>query len=122
MDIFGGMLMAANPRYKNGNFRRKMRARFKSMNAPCGICSGRLGPIHYDEPSDYKHPLSFCIDEVAPVSRFAEFGYPSREAACLDINNLQAAHWCCNQAKSNKLPTDRKCINIRTKTVQDGDW
>ena len=39
-DIFGGMLMVTNPRYKNGNFRRKMRARFKAMDAPCGICGG----------------------------------------------------------------------------------
>ena len=22
------------------------------MNAPCGICHGRLGEIHYDEPSE----------------------------------------------------------------------
>ena len=50
-----------NPRYKNGNLRRKHRARFKSMDAPCGICGGRLGPIHYDEPSDAQHPLSFVF-------------------------------------------------------------
>ena len=53
-----------NPRYANGNYRRKCRARFKAMDAPCGICKGRLGPIHYDEPSDSKHPLSFVIDEI----------------------------------------------------------
>lgn len=122
MVTYGGMRMSANPRYSNGNFRRKMRARFKAMGAPCHICGGRLGEIHYDEPSDHLHPLSFVIDEKLPVSRWKEFGYPSPEAVCMDINNLGAAHYCCNQAKSNKLPTDRKCINIRTKTVQDGDW
>ena len=53
-----------NPRYKNGHLRRKHRARFKAMNAPCGICKGKLGPIHYDEPSDHNHPLSFVIDEI----------------------------------------------------------
>ena len=54
----------SNPRYSNGNLRRKHRARLKAMGGPCGICKGRLGPIHYDEPSDSKHPLSFVIDEI----------------------------------------------------------
>ena len=61
----------SNPRYANGNLRRKHRARFKAMGAPCGICGGKLGPIHYDEPSDHKHPLSFVIDEIRPVSRWS---------------------------------------------------
>lgn len=92
-----------NPRYANGNLRRKYRARFKAMEAPCGICNGRFGPIRYDEPSDHNHPLSFVIDEIVPVSRYREGGYGSREAAARDWNNLQAAHWCCNAAKSNKM-------------------
>ena len=92
-----------NPRYANGNLRRKYRARFKAMNAPCGICGGRLGEIRYDEPSDSKHPLSFVIDEIYPVSRWREFGYDSPEEAAKDWNNLQAAHYCCNAAKSNKV-------------------
>ena len=91
-----------NPRCANGSLRRKHRARFKAMAAPCGICKGRFGPIHYDEPSDYKHPLSFVIDEIIPISRYREGGYESREAAARDWNNLQAAHYCCNAAKSNK--------------------
>lgn len=102
----------SNPRYSNGNLRRKYRARFKAMDAPCGICSGRFGPIHYNEPSDYKHPLSFVIDEIKPISRYKEFGYESREAAARDWNNLQAAHYCCNAAKSNKVAT------IATKKIQ----
>lgn len=92
-----------NPRYKNGTLRRKHRARFRAMDAQCGICKGRLGPIHYDEPSDSEHPLSFVIDEIKPVSRWKEFGYRSPEAAAQDWNNLQAAHYCCNQAKGNKV-------------------
>ena len=58
-----------NPRYANGALRRKHRARLKAMGAPCGICGGRLGPIHYDEPSDAAHPLSFVVDEIRPVAR-----------------------------------------------------
>lgn len=114
--------MATNPRYKNGNFRRKMRARFKAMDAPCGICSGRFGPIRYDQQSCAKNPLSFCIDEIKPVSRWKEFGYPSPEAACMDASNVQAAHWVCNAKKSNKIETDkghdfRKMVNL-----SDGNW
>ena len=114
--------MTTNPRYSNGTLRRKHRARFKGMDAPCGICGGRLGPIHYDEPSDSKHPLSFVIDEIRPVSRWKEFGYESPEAACRDWNNLQAAHYCCNQAKSNRVPEDQRVKSIGQRIVLDGDW
>lgn len=114
--------MATNPRYANGNYRRKARARFKAMDAPCGICGGRLGRIHYEEPSDYKHPLSFVIDEIKPVSRWREFGYPSPQAAAMDYNNLQAAHYCCNQSKGASTSGDRRVARIRQKTVQDGSW
>ena len=110
-----------NPRWKNGALRRKHRARMKAAGCPCGICKGRLGPIHYDEPSDAKHPLSFVIDEIIPISRYKEGGYDSPEGAERDWNNLQAAHYICNQQKSNRLPTDRvraeKKINI-----SDGEW
>ena len=113
--------MASNPRYQNGNLRRKHRARFKAMAAPCGICGGRLGPIHYDEPSDARHPLSFVIDEIRPISRYREFGYDSRAAAARDWNNLQAAHYCCNAAKGSRTTRDCKVIRQRV-SVSDGDW
>ena len=93
----------SNPRYSNGTLRRKHRARFRAMNAPCGICGGRLGAIHYDEPSDAQHPLSFVIDEIKPVSKWRQYGYSSPREAAKDWNNLQAAHYCCNQAKGNKV-------------------
>ena len=92
----------SNPRYHNGNLRRKYRERFKAMNAPCGICKGRLGEIHYDEPSNSEHPLSFVIDEIKPVSKYKLYGYNSRAECAQDWNNLQAAHWCCNAAKGNR--------------------
>lgn len=114
--------MATNPRYSNGALRRKYRARFRAMAAPCGICHGRLGEIHYDEPSDCKHPLSFVIDEINPVSRWKEFGYASAQAACMDFNNLQAAHYCCNQAKGNKVVTAVSTVRIGQANVNDGEW
>ena len=110
-----------NPRYANGNLRRKHRARLKAQGGPCGICRGRLGPIHYDEPSDAAHPLSFVIDEIHPISKFYLYGYGSREEAAQDWNNLQAAHWVCNAAKSNKTELDVASIRKKINVI-DGDW
>lgn len=91
------------------------------MAAPCGICHGRLGPIHYDEPSDAKHPLSFVIDEIKPVSKWQKYGYDTPEAAARDWNNLQAAHYCCNAAKSNNTPDGGK-RRIKKVNLIDGSW
>lgn len=117
--------MATNPRYQNGTLRRKYRARMKAMQCECGICHGRLGPIHYDEPSDAQHPLSFVVDEKRPVSRWKEFGYISARAAAEDWNNVQAAHYCCNAAKSNRTPEEmaRRGKPIqKAKSVTSGLW
>lgn len=113
-----------NPRSANGNLRRKYRARFRAMGAPCGICGGRLGPIDYAAPSDSLHPLSFVIDEIHPVSKFKLYGYPSREAAAQDWSNLQAAHYVCNAAKGDKLQADLKTGEFarKLKPLPDGDW
>ena len=109
-----------NPRYANGNLRRKYRARLKAMGLPCHIC-GR--PIHYDEPSDSKHPYSFVIDEIIPISRAKQFGYESARAAAEDWNNIAPAHYACNLMKSNKLPTDRRVKVVQqVSNVKDGDW
>ena len=110
-----------NPRSKNGSLRRKHRARMKAMRLPCALCGQ---PIHYDEPSDYKHPLSFVIDERLPVSRWAEFGYDSPEAAAQDWDNLQPAHYICNALKSNRINTrPMPHEGIKKKIiVSDGDW
>lgn len=115
--------MATNVRYKNGNLRRKHRARLKAMGCECGICKGRLGPIDYDAPSDYTHPLSFVVDEIYPISRWREFGYESARAAAEDWNNLQAAHWICNARKSNRLGLpEEKTAGIPIRATLDGEW
>lgn len=110
-----------NPRFQNGNLRRKMRARFKARGDECGICHGRLGTIHYDEPSDYKHPLSFVIDEIKPISRYKEFGYSSKRDAAEDLNNLQAAHYICNAKKGAKTIGDTG-FNRTIVNISDGEW
>ena len=113
-----------NPRYANGQLRRKHRARLRAMGCECGICHGRFGPIHYDEPSDAQHPLSFVVDEIKPVSKWRQFGYPSARAAAEDWSNLQAAHWFCNAQKGNKTaengPNQAKIVRIPH--VSDGSW
>lgn len=110
-----------NPRYRNGNLRRKHRARLRAMGLPCALC-GR--PIHYDEPSDAQHPLSFVVDERLPVSKWREYGYRSPEEAAEDWDNLQPAHYICNQIKGNRVVPqniDRKII-VRKLSVPDGEW
>ena len=110
-----------NPRSANGNLRRKHRQRFRAMNAPCGICRGALGPIHYDEPSDAQHPLSFVIDEIRPVSKWRQFGYASPAAAAKDWENLQAAHWVCNSSKGARVGEKAKHASVAI-SLPDGDW
>ncbi len=113
-----------NPRYANGQLRRKHRARLRAMGCECGICHGRFGAIHYDEPSDAQHPLSFVVDEIRPVSRWKEFGYPSARAAAEDWNNLQAAHYFCNAQKGNKTAENgsKPARIVRIPRVSDGSW
>lgn len=106
-----------NPRYKNGAMRRKHRARFKALGLPCAICGG---PIHYDEPSDAQHPLSFVIDEIIPVSKYWLGGYSSKAQCAQDWNNLQATHYCCNASKGAKL--NYKKIKMPLQNTIDGDW
>ena len=91
------------------------------MEAPCGICHGKFGPIHYDEPSNPGYPLSFVIDEIHPVSKWKEFGYESPEAAAQDWNNLQAAHYMCNAAKGARTGGGR--LKMMSKPIEhDGNW
>lgn len=92
------------------------------MNAPCGICGGKLGPIAYDSPSDSKHPLSFVIDEIAPVSRWREFGFDSPEAAAQDWTNVQPAHWICNARKGARVSSDARVVPTAAGPASDGAW
>lgn len=129
-NIPGGVCMKMtptknNPRYANGNLRRKHRARLRAMGCECGICHGRFGPIHYDEPSDVAHPLSFVVDEIKPVAKWKQFGYPSARAAAEDWDNLQAAHYFCNAQKRDKTASfslDFGAKMTKIPKITDGSW
>ena len=94
-----------------------MRARFKAMGLPCAIC-GRA--IHYDEPSDAKHPLSFVIDEIKPVGRYREWGYENKTAAALDPDNVQPVHWICNARKGARTMEEIRCGKTIAQTNEAG--
>lgn len=70
------------------NFERNKKIILKTQNV-CGIC-GKPVDLSLKAPN----PLAPCIDHIIPVSKG---GHPS------DIDNLQLAHWSCNNAKSDKL-------------------
>lgn len=80
--------MSANPRYANGNERRKLRAWLRSQGMPCHICGQ---PIDYSLPAG--DPMSFEVDEIVPVSKG---GSPT------DRSNVAAAHRICNQRRGNR--------------------
>lgn len=85
--------MPSNPRNRNGNARRKLRIWLKAQGRPCWICRafGLDGEIDYSLPA--RHPLSFEVDELVPVSKG---GSP------LDRGNVDAAHRRCNQWRGNR--------------------
>ena len=82
-----------NPRYSDGNARRKLRNRLKAEGRGCWICRafGRPDHIDYDLPA--RHPRSFEVDELLPVSKG---GSP------FDYYNVDATHRSCNEWRGNK--------------------
>lgn len=81
------------------------------------------GAIDYTLPPN--DPRAFVIDEVLPVSRWREFGYPSPRAAAEDFNNLRAAHRICNARKSNKTIKELQHApkaHKRPFIASDGEW
>ena len=77
-----------NPRNSNGSARRALRRRVAAVRAPCWMCGL---PIDYELPA--RHPDSYELDELAPVSKG---GDP------LDPANVAPAHRRCNQWRGDK--------------------
>lgn len=103
--------MSSNPRYSNGNERRKLRAWLRAQRRPCWICRafGRNGAIDYELP--HNHPLAFEVDELDPVSLG---GDP------LDRNNVDASHRRCNQWRGNKTVAEVKRIAAKARQRNAG--
>lgn len=72
----------------NGTRRRKVRARVLASQDRCAIC---LLPV--DKSLRTPDPLSPEVDEIVPVSKGGD---------CLDYENAQLAHRCCNQWRGDK--------------------
>lgn len=94
--------MSADPRYSNGNAMRKLTSWLRSQGRPCWICRafGKSGRIDYSLPA--RHPYSFELDHLVPVSKWDQAGYVSAQACALDKRNVDAVHRCCNQWRGNK--------------------
>ena len=83
-----------DPRNRNGNARRKLRARLRAEGRPCHICGQ---PIDYDaEPGTT--PDSLTLDHRYPVSR--------RPDLQEDPGNFEPAHLSCNARRGDRDPHD----------------
>ncbi|MEU0634533.1 HNH endonuclease [Streptomyces sp. NPDC005989] len=78
--------MAGNPR--NGRPYRRLVSAVKAMRQPCWLCGHDIPPR-----LDARHPLSFTLDHVVPLSR---------GGALLDPANARSAHRRCNSARGNR--------------------
>lgn len=97
-----------NPRYSNGARRRAIRERWRSIGAPCALCGK---PIDYTLPA--RHPMSFEVDEIVPVSKG---GDP------LDFSNTQPAHRICNQRKGDGRCPKKAITRLRRGLPTSRDW
>ncbi|MGA6159604.1 HNH endonuclease [Stenotrophomonas sp. NPDC087984] len=79
--------MAGNPR--NGRPYRRLVASLKAAGHPCWICGYSIPP-----GLDARHPLSFTLDHVVPLSKGGDLTDPA---------NARSAHRRCNSARGNRL-------------------
>lgn len=121
--------MGRDPRTANGSARRALRDWLRAQGRPCWICRefGRSGEIDYSLPAG--HPLSFEVDELRPVSRWREYGYPSPTACALDRDNVDATHRACNQWRGNRsveevrrIARGRRREGPPTRVTTSRDW
>lgn len=112
--------MSTNVRTKNGGARRAILQYVRNRAAsgePCAICGRPIdvdAPQWFIDPRDGKRkraPWSLECDEIVPVSRFREGGYPTPEACALDRNNVQPVHRVCNQRAGDKR-VRRKVVRV----------
>ena len=96
---------SSNPRYRNPHARNVLRERVQRRGDPCAICGK---PIDYTLPA--RHPMSYELDEIIPVSRG---GSP------IDPDNVRATHRICNEKRGNKLDHEREAIHMSLTSSRD---
>lgn len=117
-----------NPRKANGSLRAKRRREMAALGLPCAICGGR---IDYSLPA--RHPLSFELDEIVPVSRWWRTGfnrrlgvrvgpYPDARAAAEDPANHQPAHRICNERKGNRSEDELSASRPKPPPETSREW
>lgn len=108
----------SNPRRQNGAKRTALRNRVRAMGLPCHICGQ---PIDYSlttyvDPTDgrvKRHPMSYELDELLPVSRG---GSP------FDVENVAPAHRICNQRRGNKRLQPQRSDEPKDKLPKSREW
>lgn len=98
-------LPSSNPRYFKDHERRVLRERVRRRGDPCALCGK---PIDYSLPA--RHPMSFELDEIIPISRG---GSP------IDPDNVQATHRICNERKGNRVGDELKAHHLPCTTSRD---
>lgn len=78
--------MAGNPR--NGRPYRRLVAQLKALGLPCARCGHNIDPT-----LDARHPMSFTLDHITPLSR---------GGSLLDPANARPMHRRCNSARGNR--------------------
>jgi 5-methylcytosine-specific restriction endonuclease McrA len=84
--------VAGNPR--NGRPYRRLCAAVKAEGMPCWLCGHNI-----DTSLDPRHPMSWTLDHVVPLSRGGDL---------LDRANARSAHRRCNSAKGNRAMPQRQ--------------
>lgn len=130
----GGRTSGYNPRRRSSTARNAILQYVRNRAAsgePCAICGQPIdvhAPQWYVDPRDGKRkraPWSCECDEIVPVSRWFEGGYPSPEACALDRNNVQPVHRICNQRRGNKRGGGVKPSGKALRTIEGNtsrDW
>ena len=78
--------MAGNPR--NGRPYRRFVDWLRAQRLPCWLCGHDIG-----YGLDAKHPMSFTLDHLVPLSRGGQL---------LDKANARPAHRRCNSSRGNR--------------------
>ena len=109
---------SSNPRYARYAERAAARKRIKALGLPCGICGKPIDYTltTYTDPRDGKvkrHPLSFEVDEIVPISK---------GGSATDMSNLRPVHRICNQRRGNGTSSKSKRLATEDNRKPSREW